>query len=149
MPDISFINLKPFSDKPYVDLLLLRQSVLRTPLHQTFKLEELENEQDQHHVALVDNVSQRVLGGFLLKLLPDAAQLRQMVVDTAYQGAGLGSRLMQHAEQLTQTLGRNRLVMQARLSAAPFYQKLGYQRTSAPYKHVGIEHVDMAKQLNH
>jgi predicted GNAT family N-acyltransferase len=142
---MQLVSVLPFEGKHYVALLLLRQAVLRTPLHQTLTISDLEAEQDQHHVALVDG--DRVLGGFLLKLLPDAAQLRQMVIDPAYQGAGLGTRLMHHAEQLTQALGHHKLVMQARLSASPFYQKLGYQRNGNPYKHLGIDHVDMVKSV--
>jgi predicted GNAT family N-acyltransferase len=151
--DLDIVTI-PFQKGPlYLQWLLLRQAVLRTPLHLTFAWADLLAEADQHHVVLLDASSQQVLGGYLLKTPASAcdkrAVLRQMAVDPNFQGFGFGGRLVRHAEGLAVQLGLPTMQLSARLSAVMFYEKLGYKRVGQPYTHLGIDHIEMDKPLIH
>lgn len=80
-----------------------------------------------------------------------AVQLRGMCVAPALQGQGLGSRLLEGALGPLALLvpGARRVWCNARMSAAPFYEKLGFQRVGEPFEVASIgAHVVMWRVLN-
>src|SRR5277367_6067754 len=56
-----------------------------------------------------------------------AFQLRGMAVEPAYQGMGIGRKLILAVEEQTRQLGINILWANCRTPAVPFYEKMGWQ----------------------
>ena len=76
------------------------------------------------------------------------AQVRYMAVDPAFQGCGVGKRLLEALEALARSLGCRIVTLNSRDSALRFYQKQGYIVDSpAPILFGSIEHVKMSKQI--
>ena len=75
-------------------------------------------------------------------------QIRQMAVRAEFQRRGLGRRLMNSVEALLQDEGGvDRIFLNARVSAAGFYARLGYQPAGEIFPEVGIPHQRMEKAL--
>jgi predicted GNAT family N-acyltransferase len=64
------------------------------------------------------------------------------------RGEGVGTGLVTRAEELARALGFGEIVMHARVAAAPFYERLGYQREGRPFIEVTVAHVAMRKRLD-
>ncbi len=70
-----------------------------------------------------------------------------MAVHAELQGRGIGTALVEYAEALARELGHRRMVLHARETALPFYEKLGYARIGEMVVKVTIPHWEMAKEL--
>ncbi|CAN7570948.1 GNAT family N-acetyltransferase [Trinickia sp. LjRoot230] len=83
-------------------------------------------------VAECDN---RVIGtAFVWKYGTDAASLGMVIVSSAYQGAGVGRRLMERA---LETLGSRATVLHATPAGRPLYEKLGFVAIGMLDQHQG------------
>jgi GNAT superfamily N-acetyltransferase len=95
------------------------------------------------------------LGGALAGLIEtidegDALLVENVAVAPAFQGRGLGSRLMAHAEDMARALGRGRLRLYTNKRFAEnirLYQRLGYQVDGESDLGGGTLRVDMSKAL--
>jgi len=130
----------------YLKVLALRQKVLRAPLGMNLYDEDLSREIDEHIFIYKEN---EAIKGCLL-LAPVAVQkgkLRQMAVSEEEQGKGIGAALIRFAEEFARSKQYKTLELHARISALPFYEKLGYETIGAQFTEVGIPHVKMIKHL--
>lgn len=133
-------------DPLYPQVIDLRQRILRAPLGLDIRDEDLEEEADQ--VIFVAEAAGMVAGCLLLQHVDAATfKLRQMAVDTAGQGKGIGARLVAVAEQYARSQGKTRMILHARITAVPFYRKSGYEIRGGTFMEVGIPHVLMEKPL--
>jgi predicted N-acetyltransferase YhbS len=118
-----------FEAPDYIELLCLRQAVLRTPGGTTYSFAELEQEREQLH-RVVWNDEQQMMGGYLIKPVQAANefvwQMRQVAVSTTYQRQGVGRFMIQDVEQLAKNNDVDKVLIEARLDAVPFYVKCGY-----------------------
>lgn len=131
----------------YEQAWVLRQRVLRSPLGLSLQPEERVAEREHLHFALVD-VGDKVMACVSAVLLPQqVAKLRQMAVEPASQGGGLGRRLIQEVEKALISRGIQRIEMHARESAIGFYQNLGYASDGRQFIEVSIPHVKMYKNV--
>jgi GNAT superfamily N-acetyltransferase len=130
----------------YLQMIQLRNEILRRPLGLKFDPAELEKEKDEILIAAFEE--EKMLGCCLLiKSGPDAVRLRQMAVLPTLQGKGVGRALMQFAENIARDMGYKRIMMHARKTATGFYEKLGYEVTSDEFEEVTLPHVVMEKGL--
>lgn len=130
----------------YLKVLALRQKVLRAPLGMNLYDEDLSREIDEHIFICKEN--EEIIGCLLLA--PVAVQkgkLRQMAVSADRQGTGIGTALIRFAEEFARSKQYKTFELHARISALPFYEKLGYEAVGTPFTEVGIPHVKMIKQL--
>jgi GNAT superfamily N-acetyltransferase len=74
-------------------------------------------------------------------------QLRQMAVESAWQGKGLGAALLLFAEKLAAGEGYVCLVLHARDVVMPFYAKHSYTPIEPGFSEVGLPHHVMTKDL--
>lgn len=74
-------------------------------------------------------------------------RLRQMWVVPAWRGRGLGRKLLEEVEAWYDGRGVLRLILHARLVAAGFYEKAGYERFGEIFEEVGLAHIRMEKGL--
>lgn len=125
----------------------LRFEILRKPLGLTFSADFLEKEKEDWHLGYIDQENQLVA---CLLLSPQAAttvKMRQVAVATSAQGRGIGSALVGYAESFAMANGFESMVLHARVTAVPFYLRLGYSIVGDLFEEVGIPHHKMTKQL--
>ncbi|HEY6901872.1 MAG TPA: GNAT family N-acetyltransferase [Puia sp.] len=132
--------------KEYLQMVSLRNDILRKPLGLSFDQEELDSEKDDILMGAFED--DRLLGCCLLtRMDANTVRLRQMAVPNSMQGKGIGRALMIFAENIARDLGYKKLCMHARQTAVGFYQKLGYSITGEPFVEVTIPHYIMEKAL--
>jgi len=133
----------------YRELVELRRRVLRTPLGLDFTAEQLAAEKDDIHIAAY--LDGEPVGYVALRAVEGArgavVQLRQMAVDPNHQGRGVGAQIVASAERLAAERGFRRIVLHARETATPFYEKAGYVATGETFVEVTIPHRIMVKPL--
>lgn len=130
----------------YLNMVKLRDEVLRRPLGLHFSPEELENEKDDILIGAFEDDT--MLGCCLLTRVDDqTVRLRQMAVRNEKQGMGIGRVLMQFAENIARDNRYRTLAMHARMNAVDFYRKLGYQIVGEPFEEVSIPHYLMEKDI--
>ncbi len=142
------IVLETFNSDAWHAMVALRHRVLRAPLGLRFTDADLAAEAGQLHLALhLDDT----LAGTVLLLPPDAAgsaKLRQMAIDPAQAGRGLGTLLLRHAEAELLRLGATEAWLSARATAIGFYARCGYIPEGAPYIEVTLPHRLMRRRLD-
>lgn len=76
-------------------------------------------------------------------------QIRQVAVDPAWERRGLGSALMRTVMGRAAELGLTDVWLNARLTAVPFYEKLGFRVTSGVFRapRTYLPHVRMDRAL--
>lgn len=132
----------------YAASVALRHEVLRLPLGMAFSGQELEEEKDSFHLGLIDENGE-VLAILILKSTNNKSlKMRQVAVSPAYQGQGLGKKLVQEAEKFTHQKGFSCLTLHARETACSFYQKLGYTCEGERFEEVGLPHFRFTKFLS-
>lgn len=86
------------------------------------------------------------------RLLPPSdaggdARVGRVAVDRVLRGGQVGRAVMQALEDAARARGDRRIVLHAQRTAAPFYDRLGYQRLGEPFEEAGIPHQAMVKEL--
>ena len=128
----------------------LRWEVLRKPLGMSFTQEQLDSERDAllYAAYIVDGANERLAAtAFFIPRDATRVQLRQMAVAPSLQGRGAGRTLLEHMERDAQSRGYTEIVAEARVSALPFYVKLGYIASGGIYEHVGLPHRKISKRF--
>jgi predicted GNAT family N-acyltransferase len=130
----------------YQQVIELRQRVLRAPLGLDIHNDDLQAETEQ--IIFIYEKDNIVKGCVLLQQYDaNTFKLRQMAVDTAEQGKGIGMELVNAADVYAVNFGKSRIMLHARETAIPFYLKLGYEVTGEPLTEVGLPHHVMEKLL--
>jgi len=130
----------------YDEMLTVRRRILRAPLGLDFTPEQLAGEKDD---VLVAAYSDGVIVGCLVLTAEEGGRvhMRQVAVDAAMQGRGIGSEMVAFSEQVAAEYGYKEIELHARETAVPFYLKLGYEITSGSYVEVTLPHRTMRKIL--
>ena len=134
----------------YRQSLKLRHELLRVPLGMNLfdgSYDDLSQEARYFHFGAFEE--QELVGSVLG--IPTAIhdlRIKQMVVDTPYQGQGVGKRLFLAFEAYLLNLGFDRFVLHARMSAHGFYLNLGYEITGPVFQEVGLPHYRMVKAFS-
>ena len=130
----------------YWGTVALRDAVLRQPLSLRFSAEELAAEADSCHLACYRG--DRLAACLVLRPLADGdVQMRQVAVAPDWQRQGIGTALAERSEALARARGFRRMVLHARESAVPFYERLGYSRIGERFEEVTLPHWAMEKRL--
>jgi ribosomal protein S18 acetylase RimI-like enzyme len=132
--------------REYQQMVQLRDDILRKPLGLHFTPEELESEKQNLMMGAFEDDS--MLGCcMLVEEEPHTVRLRQMAVINDLQGKGVGTALMNFAENLARDRGYKKITMHARKNAIGFYEKLGYKKVGKEFEEITIPHYVMEKQL--
>ena len=132
--------------KEYQQMVELRNEILRKPLGLVFDPEELARENEDILIAAFEE--DKMLGCCLLtKVDSQCVRLRQMAVQNNLQGKGIGSAMMNYAENVARDAGYNKVIMDARKTAIGFYEKLGYKVTGNEFEEITVHHLIMEKKL--
>ena len=132
--------------REYQQMVQLRDDILRKPLGLHFTPEELESEKQNLMMGAFEDDA--MLGCcMLVEEEPHTVRLRQMAVINDLQGKGVGTALMNFAENLARDRGYRKITMHARKNAIGFYEKLGYKKVGKEFEEITIPHYVMEKQL--
>ena len=133
-----------FGSAEYDSALRLRYQVLREPLG--LELGAQDTDADSIELMLGAFIDLRLVGFLMMRTIsPDLVQMRQVAVDPTIQGRGMGRSLVDAFEAEARKAGATEIIMNARLTAQAFYEKLGYETYSEPYVQSTIPHVKMRK----
>ncbi|MBC7903474.1 MAG: GNAT family N-acetyltransferase [Gemmatimonadaceae bacterium] len=132
--------------KEYLQMIKMRNDILRKPLGLIFNPEELETEKEE---VLIGAFEEEKMLGCCMLVRQDGkiVRLRQMAVLNNLQGKGIGRALMSFAENIARDMGYSKLTMHARKTAVGFYEKLGYRTSGDEFLEVTIPHFMMEKDL--
>ena len=130
----------------YLQMVNLRDNVLRRPLGLTFNHDELLKEKND--IFIVCTEDENVLGCCILTTVTNKKiRLRQMAVHDKLHGKGIGASIMQFAENIARDRGYKIITMHSRDSAIGFYEKFGYHVLGEGFLEVNIPHHVMEKAL--
>jgi GNAT superfamily N-acetyltransferase len=136
-----------FGTQEYRLECLLREEVLRRPLGLRLGSADLADEENQLHFGAFGPGNDLLACVVAVRLSSTEARIRQMAVSPPHQRRGLGQRLMEELENNLRARGFRKLVLNARTSAAGFYEKLGYRAVGNEFVDVTVPHVRMAKTV--
>ncbi|QDH21479.1 GNAT family N-acetyltransferase [Saccharibacillus brassicae] len=150
--DVIEVRRIAFGTAEYELALKLRDEVLRRPLGLSIADDDLSGEEAALHIGAFarrrGGAEARLVGTLLLRAAGEGAlQMKQVAVDEALRGTGTGRQLVRFAEALAARQGYGEIVLHARETAAPFYDKLGYAREGERFEEIGIPHYSMRKPL--
>lgn len=140
------LKMIQYGSREYEQMVALRRQMLRKPLGLDFTEQELQSEEKN---VLLGCFDEEVMEGccMLVQTSPGIVRLRQMAVLSGLQGKGIGRVLMSFAENVARDRRFQRIIMHARTSTVPFFEKLGYHVTGEPFIELTIQHVVMEKEL--
>lgn len=144
MIDRAVARLVRHGSPEYDALVDLRRRVLRLPLGLDFSPEELTAEADQLHIGVFADV---MVVACAVLVPGEGAKIRQVAVEPHHHGRGLGTFVMEWAENEARTLGVHGIILHARAEVVPFYERLGYVTEGEPFTEIGIPHRRMMKRL--
>jgi predicted GNAT family N-acyltransferase len=136
----------PFGSPEYRECLKLRAAILRHPLGLNLTAEDTDGEAEQRHWAAM--VSGKICGCLIVhRHGAGEMKMRQVAVDTKLQRGGVGKALVHAPEKCALDSDAKLMVLHARLTAVPFYERLGYARDGKPFIEVTVPHYRMQKVL--
>lgn len=135
-----------FDSPEYHETLKLRNEVMRKPLGLTLSADDVKFDHKRTHIAgyFNDNlICACSLGIFHQKI----CHIFSFCVKQEYQNQGIGRQLMSYAEKYAQDKGVQRLYLEGRKAASPFYSKCGFVKCGHEYIDMNIVHQDMRKDI--
>lgn len=132
--------------KEYWKLVKLRDKILREPLNLMFSEEELFLENEQIHIGGFEGETAVASLSFVI-LSPTLLKMRQVCVDTPYQGKSIGKQLVAFAEQWAKENNYTTIECNARHSAVAFYESNAYKIEGEQFFELRIPHFKMTKSL--
>ncbi|MEK6744371.1 MAG: GNAT family N-acetyltransferase [Nitrospirota bacterium] len=133
-------------DREYALEKELRNRVLRMPLGLHLSEQDVRDEDEQVHLVAVNGKGQ-VIGCVLIAFSGDVAKARQLAVEGAYRGRGIGIELMKRAEDAILARNIRTVTLHGRVTARGFFERLGYIAESGVFTEVTIPHITMHKDL--
>jgi predicted GNAT family N-acyltransferase len=135
-----------FGTSEYDATVSLRCRVLREPLGLRPGPEERTEEAGLIHLGAFEG--DRLVGCLMLHDLGEQrVRMRQVAIDFDRQRGGLGTKLVHFSEDVAHARGFREMVLHARETAVPFYERLGYAAHGDRFLEVTIPHLEMRKAL--
>jgi|SRR5579875_2814386 len=74
-------------------------------------------------------------------------RFRQVAVDPAYEGRGIGKMMTKYVEAKAREIGAFEVIGNVRQENVPYWTRMGYETTGEGQTVVGLEHVQMGLRL--
>ena len=116
------------------------------PLGLRLSEEDVRDEDKQVHLVAMDGRGQ-VIGCVLIAFSGNVAKVRQLAIERAYRGRGVGTELMKRAEQAILARNIRTVTLHGRITAQGFFERLGYVARSGVFMEVTVPHLEMHKDL--
>ncbi len=125
-----------------------RWEYLRKPLDKQLGSEQDDIEYKSIHRMVIDKNKNIIAVGRVHNNTPVETQVRYFAVDKKYRRNGLGTHLMKDLERIALTNNSSKMILNARVNAIKFYEKLGYKISKKTNLLFGkIQHYEMKKVL--
>lgn len=135
-----------YDSAEYKQMLQFRNELMRIPIGHNLFDEDLAREVEDHHIGVY--CGQKLIGVCIITPLnPMTARMRQVVIEPSCRKMGIGRTMMLFAEHRAIELGISRLILDSRLTAMAFYEKLGYRKVGHKFMELGLPHYLMEKIL--
>lgn len=146
----SFDIVVPDTLEEFEKYYRLRYEVLRKPWNQPLGSEKDPTDFDSFHLMAIDK-NGNCIGTCRMSISQESgtAQLRFMAVEPTWQGKGIGKKLLEIGEKWAFCNAFDKIMLQARDIAVPFYERSGYlikEKTFIMWNE--IQHFEMFKTLN-
>ena len=140
--------IQPQTPEDFEKYYLLRWEILRKPWNQPRGTEKDESEESSFHLMALNDLDECVGVARLQNNSEDEAQVRFMAIRDDQQGKGLGKKIMSVMEEQARKSGKQKIMLQARENAVPFYESIGYSITEKTFKLWDIiQHFKMEKTI--
>lgn len=142
------IQFKSFTQPSsfYEKSLVLRNRVLIESVGRHENCRDFDFPDRDIYISAFDNNT--LIGTAIITPLDDnTVQMRQMAVHEDYQGMGVGRAIVNEFERVALEHGYLAVILHARETALPFYEKLGYELCSDVFYEIEIAHYEMKKNL--
>jgi len=140
------LKIIDFGTHEYKLMLKLREDLLRKPLGISFTKDELDREKENVLIGAFDDDD--ILGCcMLVEQDSKVVKLRQLAVLNTLQGKGVGTAILQFAENLARDRGYKTITMHARKNTVDFFRNLGYKVDGDEFIEITIPHYKMDKEL--
>jgi len=131
-----------------VDYYEFRWRILRGPWDQPRGSERDELDSVATHITVRNDAGDLIGIGRLHFNSGEEAQIRYMATDQSCRKRGVGRRIVRELEGIAQSSGAKTIVLNARLNALEFYERLGFSVVGkGPTAFGVIEHAVMEKKL--
>jgi predicted GNAT family N-acyltransferase len=135
-----------FGTTDYDASVTLRSHVLREPLGLRPGPDERREESGLVHLGAFDGT--RLVACLMLHEVGEGqVRMRQVAVDFERQKSGIGTRLVRFSEEVAKRRGFREMVLHARETAIPFYERLGYTCYGEAFVEVTVPHRNMKRAL--
>ncbi|MEJ2278572.1 MAG: GNAT family N-acetyltransferase [Candidatus Lokiarchaeota archaeon] len=142
---------EPKNHEQLEQMYCLRWQVLRKPWDQPkgSERDEKDTNQFKNTIPIIALINNQVVGTIRLhQNTKDEGQLRYLAIDKEFRKKGIGSELILYSEKISKRLGFQKLILNARKTAAQFFKKLGYEIVGeGPIIFGVIDHYVMIKYL--
>ncbi|MFM1912610.1 MAG: hypothetical protein RIR51_448 [Bacteroidota bacterium] len=136
----------PNNPEEWSQYFALRYKVLRQDWNQPEGSEILPD--DDHAIHLIAIQDEQVLGAARMHYAENYAQIRCVAIDKNHQYKGIGKKLMLELEKIAKTNNIQKIILEARDNAIPFYEKIGFKIAKMSYLLFGtIPHFTMEKSI--
>lgn len=99
------------------------------------------------HAVAYNRLGMPLATGRLLEHVPGTAKIGRMAVLSAVRGSGVGRAVLRALMDCARERGERDVLLHAQTSAAPFYQRAGFQARGPEFDEAGIVHVEMVRGL--
>ncbi|HJW10323.1 MAG TPA: YbgC/FadM family acyl-CoA thioesterase [Albitalea sp.] len=99
------------------------------------------------HALAVNRFGLALATGRLLQHAPGVAKIGRMAVTQTMRASGVGRAVLDALMQAARKRGDHEVVLNAQLSAAPFYTRAGFTTRGAVFEEAGIAHIEMVRTL--
>ena len=139
---------QPKNNDDFNDYYYFRWFYLRKPLKQKIGTEKDGFEEKSIHRMIKNKKGDIIAVGRLHQIDSSKSQVRYFAVGENYRRIGLGTFLMNHLEKIAIKQKHQKIVLNARENAIPFYKNLGYSINKKTNLLFGkIQHYEMKKVL--
>ena len=140
------LKIVKYASTDYDAVINLRYKILRKPLGLIFSKNDLIGDKDEIIVAMFEQ--NKALACVQMQVQHNnTIKFRQMAVDNHLQRQGLGTKLLIFAEKIAHEKHFDKIILHARKTAVPFYQKLGYTVVGKEFVEVKTPHLLMTKSV--
>ena len=142
------ITFKSFThDSPlYEESIVLRNHILIESIGRHEDCRDFDFPEKDIYISAFDGDT--LIGTAIITQLDDSTvQMRQMAVDDAYRGQGVGRAIANEFERVVLKNGCSKVILHARESAVAFYKALGYELIGDKFYEIEIAHYEMRKDV--